>query len=380
MARQRGAGRALHILAVGLRGLPGVEGGIERHAEELYPRLARLGCRVEVAVRSRFHPRGKPTTWNGVEFKRFWAPETGGLEAFVHTLIVALYAAVSRPDIVHVHAVGPALLTPLMRLFGLRVLVTHHGPDYEREKWGRFARLVLRLGEAAGMRWSNGRIVISRTIAAVVAERYGKDTALIPNGVRAQAPVCTRAVLDALGLTPGRYVLQVSRFVPEKRQLDLINAFAAAGLTGWHLVLVGSLDPDDEYGREVTARAAAVPSVVLTGFRTGIELEELYAHAGLFVLPSSHEGLPIAILEALSHGLRVYASGIPANRDVGLPDSSYFTLGDIEQLTQRLRHGVCSPVSKEESREIRNWVRERFDWDRIARQTLSACRSAAGLG
>ena len=57
-----------------------------------------------------------------------------------------LRSAWTRPDILHIHSVGPALFTPLARAFGLRVVVTHHLANYENKKWGPAARLVLRLG------------------------------------------------------------------------------------------------------------------------------------------------------------------------------------------------------------------------------------------
>jgi hypothetical protein len=73
--------------------------------------------------------------------------------------------------VLHIQAIGPALMAPLARLLGLHVVVTHHGPDYEREKWGRLARMALRAGEAWGMRFSDGRIVISQTIRKLVRDK-----------------------------------------------------------------------------------------------------------------------------------------------------------------------------------------------------------------
>ncbi len=68
------------------------------------------------------------------------------------------------------------------------------------------------------------------------------------------------------------------------------------------------------------------------GFQTGETLRQLYAHAGLFVLPSSHEGLPIVLLEALSYGLQVLVSDIPSNLEVVGDPAHVFHVGDCEEL------------------------------------------------
>lgn len=100
----------------------------------------------------------------------------------------------------------------------------------------------------------------------------------------------------------------------------------------WKPAIVGASDHPHDYVKDVLGEAAATPGVVGTGLQTGLALRELYGRAGVFVLPSSHEGLPIAMLEALSYGLPVIASDIPANLEVGLPSEHYFPLGDVGAL------------------------------------------------
>jgi glycosyltransferase involved in cell wall biosynthesis len=177
--------------------------------------------------------------------------------------------------------------------------------------------------------------------------------------------------LAAFGLEPGKYVLLVSRLVPEKRHLDLIAAFQQAALPGWKLAIVGASDHPDAYVKQVLDKAAATPGVVCTGLQTGLALRELYAHAGIFVLPSSHEGLPIAMLEALSYGLPVIASDIPANLEVGLPGEHYFPLGEVGALAARLKGFAVQPLTVASRESRRAWVSERFDWRDIARRTLA---------
>lgn len=367
----------MKIIVLGLRGFPGVQGGVETHAEHLYPLMANLGCAVEVVGRSPYLTLPKDGQWQGVTLSRLWCPRHKDLEALVHTFIGVLYAAVRRPDILHLHAIGPAIMTPLARLLGLRVVVTHHGPDYDRQKWGRFPRWILRIGERLGMRYAHRRIAISEVIRQLVRKNHQRDCALIPNGVALPRLAETSTVLEKFDLNPGRYLLFVSRLVPEKRHLDLIKAFAMANLPEWKLVLVGGSDHPDEYMREVIELGRDTANVVLTGFQTGVSLQELYTHAGMFVLPSSHEGLPIVLLEALSYGLPVIASDIPANLEVGLEQDQYFPLGECAALAGMLERRARIPLDRESREKSRTWVTERYDWTAIARLTLDVYRSVA---
>ncbi len=364
-------------MMLGLRGFPGVQGGVETHAEHLCPLLVELGCEVTVLTRAPYHPRGIGDAWKGVRFVPLWAPRSKGLEAILHSFLGVVYAAWKRPDILHIQAIGPGLMTLPARLFGLRVVVTHHGPDYDRQKWGRFAKWVLRKGERIGMRWSQGRIVISEVIRGLVREMHGRESTLIPNGVLLPDLPSTTSTLEKFGLEHGRYVLLVSRLVPEKRHFDLIKAFKNVSLSGWKLAIVGASDHPDDYVRNLLDEAAATPGVVCTGLQTGLALSELYTHAGIFVLPSSHEGLPIAMLEALSYGLPVVASDIPANLEVGLPADHYFPLGNVKALAGCLAHFAQVPQTTEMREVRRQWVSTRYDWRDIARRTLAVYREIA---
>jgi len=359
----------LRVMMMGLRGFPNVQGGVETHAEHLCPVLVRCGCEVEVVARAPFLAKEDVQSYDGIHFTRLWSPQKKGIEAFVHTFLGVLVAGIRRPDVVHIHAIGPAIMTPLARLLGLKVVVTHHGPDYDREKWGAFPRWILRTGERLGMRWANERIVISRVIHDLVKNKHSRDSVLIPNGVVVPDLPDTTKALDAFGLQPGRYILLVSRFVKEKRHLDLIEAFGQSGLSGWKLVLVGGSDHADPYVDQVLAKARDVEDVVCTGVQTGKALQELYGHAGLFVLPSSHEGLPIALLESLSYGLPVLASDIPANLEVGLEQDCYFPLGDVAALSRALAAAPSRSLDPLDREARRDWVREKYNWELIGADT-----------
>ncbi len=370
----------ISIIALGLRGFPNVQGGVETHAENLYFELARIGCEIQVLVRSGYQPVDNRDMWNNIRFTRLWAPRFKSAEAILHTFFGVIYAGFKRPDVLHIHGIGPALMTPLARAFGLKVVVTHHGPDYERQKWGRMARCILRLGESLGMHFSHERIVISNVIRNLVAEKHARQSVLIPNGVRLPQSPTSSSALQAFGLIKGKYVLLVSRLVPEKRHLDLIDAFSKANLDGWKLAIVGASDHPDAYVKEVLAAAARTANVVCTGFQTGLALRELYAHAGMFVLPSSHEGLPLAMLEALSFGVPAIASDIAPNLEVLNPGVCFYRLGDVEDLARRLRKQSAVQRTAVQAGHVRQHLADTYCWEAIARDTRKVYERATGQG
>ncbi|GMM61968.1 glycosyltransferase family 4 protein [Novosphingobium pituita] len=376
------------IMMIGLRSVGEGQGGVENHVDRLAGELDRMGLRVEIVTRSPYQP-GRHERGRNITVRSLWAPRVVWAEALVHSLLAVAYAAWRRPAIVHIHAIGPSIVAPLARLVGLVVVMTHHGEDYRREKWGAAARAVLRLGEAAGARFSQGRIVISPSLRASLDDRFRRPFAYIPNGVCVAGPVPGCEALRPLGLEPGRYILSVGRLVPEKRQLDLIEALAQIADPAIRLVLVGGADHDSPYCRQVQARAAADPRVVLAGLQSGRPLAELYSHAGVFALPSSHEGLSIALLEAMAYGNRVVASAIAANRNLGLPEACYFPCGDVPALAEALRAALEADRQDrlaggaDSGRSPRqDWGRivDAFRWDEVAARTAGLYRAVSREG
>jgi glycosyltransferase involved in cell wall biosynthesis len=371
--------RRLRVMVLGLRGVIDVQGGIETHARRLYPLLTRLGCDVEIVQRSAYYPRERRVReWRRMTLTYLWSPRTPGVETAVHTLLGVLYAAVKRPDVLHLHAIGPGLLAPLARLFGLRVVVTHHCADYEREKWGPLAKAVLRTGERLGIGFAHSPIVVSPVLKEAMEKRYGIGTTLIPNGAPMATPRRTRHTLRRFDLRPGRYVLCVARLVPEKRQLDLIAAFQAARPAGFKLVLVGEIQQHDAYCQELSRYAARDPLIVLTGYQSGAALHELFTHAALFVLPSAVEGHPIALLEAAAYEIPVLASAIPANLAIPLPRHHYFPVGDTRALARQIEVMTQNTTATTaERRALHAAIRANYSWRKAAELTSSVYRYVA---
>jgi len=153
----------LKILFLGTRGFPNVQGGVEKHCEELTVNLVKEGCDVTVLTRK---PYVDPTISNfkGVKLIPLPAVKSKFLEAFLHTFIGVFVAVWYKPDILHIQGIGPALFTPLVKFLGMKVVVTSHGSNYEHLKWGKFAKAILRIGEKVGVCLSDKTISVSQKL------------------------------------------------------------------------------------------------------------------------------------------------------------------------------------------------------------------------
>lgn len=358
------------VAVLGVRGIPGVMGGVESHCEEILP-LVRQRIDVSIAVLSRApYVREPRRSYRGVDLVPLYAPRGKHTEAIAHSLLGILYArAVLGCRVVHLHGIGPGLLSPLVKLLGMRLVVTHHGDDFNREKWGRFARFALRTGEKLSLTFADYVACVSRSGARRLKETHpgsSQKVRFVPNGVStAPDESNAEALLSRHGLTSGRFVVGVGRLVPEKRFDDLVEAFNASGLD-MKLVIAGGSDHEDAYAKALRAKAS--DRVVFTGRLPREAVFDLYRHASLFVLPSTHEGLPVAALEALSVGTPVLLSDIEPCLDMDLPSGSYFPARDVGALSRALArpHRDYAMPSEE--------FRQRFSWEASADQIAELYR------
>lgn len=354
----------MKIFVTGTRGIPNIMGGVETHCEELFPRIVSPEYDITI-IRRRSYVKDEMHEYKGVKLIDLETPKKKSFEAIIHTFKAILMAKKLHADIIHIHAIGPALLTPLARLLGMKVVFTHHGPDYDRDKWGKAAKFMLKLGERMGTIFANEVIVISNVINNILKTKYNrKDCHLIYNGV-SEPEICDfPQYFEELGIEVGKYILGMCRFVPEKNLHHLVEAFSKIEAKDCKLVLAGDTDFEDEYSLKLK-KEAKKNGVVLTGFIKGKKLYSLLTHARCFVLPSSHEGLPIALLEAMSYKLPVIVSNIPANKEVSLDNENYFEVGNITELAEKLQANILAPFQRIE------YDMSKYDWDTIAKQVIS---------
>ena len=360
---------------IGGRGVISKYSGIESYYEEVGKTAGEMGHEVTVYCRNYFTP--SQAEHNGMRLVRLPTIRSKHLETLVHTLLSTAHALTQRYDIVHYHALGPALFSFLPRLVREKTAVTVQGLDWQRKKWGRVASAVLRLGERASVKLPDATMVVSRVLQQRYREAHGMEAFYVPNGGVLRERREPRKILE-WGLTPGKYVLFMGRFSPEKGCHLLVEAFERID-TDVKLVMAGASSYCDDYSRELQGHASE--RIRMLDWVSGETLDELLTNAMLFVLPSDLEGLSLALLDAMGAGLCVLTSDVPENREVVDGAGFTFQRGSSADLAERLRFLIANPAVREASgKAARRRIEEQYQWQQVAAEIEKAYFEVMGWG
>ncbi|MBD3349061.1 MAG: glycosyltransferase [Candidatus Eisenbacteria bacterium] len=354
----------MKIAMLGQKGIPATYGGIERHVEELSTRLVERGHEVTVYCRP-YYSQVKDE-YRGVKLVRVPSVPTKHLDTATHCGMALPHILARDYDIVHIHALGPSMFANLPRLRGMRSVVTVHGLDWQREKWGTFAKWVLRRCEYTAVAFPDRTIVVSKALRDYFNQTRDVILTYIPNGT-VLPHVREPEKIRELGIDPGNYMLFVGRLVPEKGCHYLLDAYRRLD-TDLELIIAGGTSFSTEYVDSLHAKSGE--RVRFLGYVYGDVLDELYSNARIFVLPSDIEGLPIALLEAMSFGNCCLTSDIPENLEVIGDCGATFRQGDVDDLTARLEQLLANPQRCHAMGDrARRHVLETYDWDGVTLHT-----------
>ena len=353
----------LRIAFIGGRGVISKYSGIETYYEEAGKQLVAMGHLVTAYCRNYFTP--PVAEHNGIRVVRLPTFRSKHFETLVHTFLSTLHVLLQPCDIVHYHALGPALFSFIPRLAGKKTVVTVQGLDWQRKKWGRLASAVLRIGEYAAVSLPNHTMVVSRTLREHYWNRYRAETCYVPNGGLLRERRAPDRILE-WGLEPLRYILFLGRFSPEKGCHLLLEAYERLD-TDIKLVLAGASSFCNEYSRELNTHTSE--RIKILDWVSGETLDELLTNAMLFVLPSDLEGLSLALLDAMGAGLCVLASDIPENREAVEAAGFTFRRGDIGDLAERLRFLIANPAVREAAgAAAKGRIHEEYQWSEVTKR------------
>jgi glycosyltransferase involved in cell wall biosynthesis len=351
------------VFVFGTRGFPLIQGGVEKHCEHLYPLIA-TNFEVTIFRRKPFlKTESLLANYSNIRFIDLFSTQKKGMEAFLHSFIASIYCIYKRPNIIHIHNIGPGLFIPLLKLFRLKVILTYHSPNYEHDKWNKIEKTILKIAEFISLRFADKIIFVNNKQMEHFSRSIHKKSIFIPNGINIKSRIEKPDYILEKGLTPFDYLLSVGRITKEKGFDYLIKCYKSLQLSNIKLVIVGGIDHKSNYSKLCTENNDE--NIIFTGHIEGNKLQELYSFARLFILPSYNEGHPMVLLEAISYNLPILASNIQANLQLKLPVERYFEVGSVESLKEKIELELKNGVLKINYNNIKLYT-----WDDICKQTI----------
>jgi glycosyltransferase involved in cell wall biosynthesis len=355
----------IRIAYIAVKGMP-IGGGIEKLTEEIGSRMVDRGHRVVVyssrdygtvdGVYRGMHIKTVPS----LNFKSFHK-----LSICFHAMLDAVRG--NKYDLIHIHAVGPSIFSLFTRLKRIPTVVQTHGLEWKRDKWGPIAKAFFRLADYTAIYFPHATTSVSEVQKEYYETKFGRRIHYIPTGVNLVTKRCPQWILEK-GLEPNKFILFAARLVEEKGAHYLIEAFRKMQ-TNFKLVVAGDAAYAEKYKASLMHAAAGDSRILFPGFVSGTKLEELFSNSYVFCLPSTIEGLPIALLEAMSYGNCCVASDIPENREVIRRFGYTFKSRDSDDLRRVLSNLIDHPEKVEIMKApARMYVLSNYSWEAVSEQ------------
>lgn len=368
------------VTSIGINALflePGISGGSETYLRGLVPALARLRPELRIAV---FTTRAGVAALSESGWNAFadLVPVGVGRDSRGTRLVGEL---LSIPRLAA--ARGCSVLHSLANMGPLRsrvpsVLTVLDSTYMTTNTLGLVGTTALRRLVPRAVRAADARITISAAARQEISRALRvpeRSLDVVHLGVDSppEAPTSEERVRSHFGLGPGKVILSVGAYRPHKNQSILIRALTNVDEESL-LVLVGPPARGRERLASLVAELNLSSRVRLLGTVSGSDLEGLRRIASCEVSPSLVEGFGLPPLEAMSRGVPVVCSDIPAHREIVADAGVFFDPLDADSAATAIRSAMRATRQSTEAGIARARL---FTWERTARETLSVYERAA---
>lgn len=361
------------VAILGSRGFPSTYGGYETLVRYLARAWVDDGLDVTVFCRTRDEGRRNWVT-EGVRCQ--WTPgrDSKSLSTLSFGLSSHLLAARQRYDAALVLNVANGFFLPALRSAGVPTAVNTDGIEWERGKWNVVAKRVFLAGARATAKHADVLIADSMAIGDIWQDTFGVPSEFVPYGAPVLQDLGDHRV-RALRVEPGSYALVVARLIPENNVDLFLDAIESLG-GSVPAIVVGSANydaPIEERLRELDHRGI----VRWLGHVSDQELlQQLWAHAGVYVHGHSVGGTNPGLLQALGAGAPTLALDTVFNREVIVDDQQLYP-ADAAALARRVVAVLGEPEQRRQFAERgRAIVAERYAWPDITRRYRDALELA----
>lgn len=255
----------------------------------------------------------------------------------------------------------------LKKIYHVPYIVSLRGGDVPGFRPYDFKTFHKLMGPFLRIIWHTADAVIANSIGLrdlALAFDSHIDIPIIPNGVDA-----THYTSESHNWSHPK-LFSVGRIVYQKG-LDLgLRALAQLKDLEWEWRIAGD-GPQMVALKSLAQELGISERVTFLGWQTREELTRWYHHSNLFLFPSRHEGMPNAVLEAMSSGLPVVATRIAGNEELVVDGVTGLLVNaeDVDSLRDGLRRLIVEEkMQMQMGQASRRRVEEEYSWENVARQ------------
>jgi glycosyltransferase involved in cell wall biosynthesis len=360
---------SLDILRISTDTYPEVLGGGALHAHEMSARQAELGHDVTVLT-SDHGDRALPRRdhRDGYEVRRYRELANPLGNSLTPGLFNAVRERQADVDIVHAHShlyLSTNVAAALSALADTPLVVTNHGL-YSQSAPAWFNRAFLETVGRLTFEAADRVLCYTDTDERRLREfGISAPVSVVHNGIDCETfePVVDEA-------SPHR-MLFVGRLKQSKGVTRLLDAFGRLETEAVTLDIVG----EGPLRADLEDRAQTLgvrDDVTFHGRLPNDELPELYARSAVFALPSTREGLPRTVLEAMACGTPVVTSDIPQLQALVDGVGETVPAADVGALAAAVDDLLADPSRRERlGQKARQRVVEEYSWAETVRETTA---------
>jgi glycosyltransferase involved in cell wall biosynthesis len=357
-----------HIAVMGIKGLP-AKGGGERVAEAIIKEALAADYRVSLYAKCSYYENDNiPDNLRIVLIRDFKGKH---LSAFFFGLFSCIHALLfNNYDLIHLHYADFGYIVPLLRL-RYKVISTSHGAEYNRDKWGKLAKLCFKLFEVPFIKYSNICTSVSASLTGYYQKKYHKKIIYIANGVNLQeANNYPYGELAKYDLLPNQYMLFCAgRIIPSKGCDTLLQANRLLQLN-MPLVVIGNMESDPYY-KEHLLNLAERNVKFIDFISCKRELFGIIANCRFFIFPSTYEAMSMMLLEVAALKKGIVCSDIPENHEAIGENAIYFQSGLVDSLCDKIEFALKNSNKMAEIGEkAYHWIEENRDWKKLTKSYL----------
>lgn len=314
----------MNIAIIGTAGLPASYGGFETLAENL---VEYLGEKYQFTVYCSSSNRvSRPNKYKNADL--VYIPlQANGVQSTPYD-ILSIFKALSGADVLLILGVSGCICLPLVKVFSKKKVIAHiDGLEWQREKWGNFAKKFLKLSEKYAVKYADIIISDNLAIKEYVKTEYQKDSVLIEYGgdhvVPEKEDDYDKKEEWPLAFPRKSYAVKVCRIEPENNVHLVLDAFSKS--KSMPLLMIGNWSYSS-YGRNLQKKYKNVNNIeLLDPIYDKDQLYLLRSNAAIYVHGHSAGGTNPSLVEAMYLGLPIISYDVQYNRETTRNSALYFS-------------------------------------------------------